>query len=302
MASSTTSGDTGTIKGCRDDRSGDGDRNLDADHAADHAALRDARVKPKATRRKSKRDGLVQFQFVTATDPLQFKSEDAKRSVRSQAMTHYRNKPNKEKKTPKEPNVDTSKAVGYHKEEQPYFDFLAKTLRAEDPRGDQGNGAALSNNFAITSRSLPATTLIRQVSSNILGNVSKYEYTEDTVEVQLRMMVAKITTFFRIADGVDPFVVLPQFESPELNIVSLKRTSKYTYSHLTVLLLDNSFRYARIRDRDNRRQVASSAAFSSAPPPQQHRPGIHLARYGFKIIRGQQTDYFAQSRNHPYDQ
>lgn len=48
------------------------------------------RRKPKLKQRRSKRDVAPQFQFLTATNPSQCKEEHARKSIRSQAMIHFR--------------------------------------------------------------------------------------------------------------------------------------------------------------------------------------------------------------------
>ena len=59
-------------------------------------------------RRAKKRTEPPQLQFVTATDPSQFKDKNAKRSVRSQAMIQYRYKSDQQKKKGKEPSTISS--------------------------------------------------------------------------------------------------------------------------------------------------------------------------------------------------
>lgn len=46
----------------------------------------------KSKRRRNRREGTPRYQFVTATDPIEFKGEHAKKTVRSQAMTNYRSR------------------------------------------------------------------------------------------------------------------------------------------------------------------------------------------------------------------
>lgn len=50
---------------------------------------------PPKNNSKRRRGGPVQLQFLTATEPSQFKDEKARKSVRSQAMRHYRSAPKK---------------------------------------------------------------------------------------------------------------------------------------------------------------------------------------------------------------
>ncbi|KAJ4348711.1 uncharacterized protein N0V89_010089 [Didymosphaeria variabile] len=62
--------------------------------------------KTRVRRQPRQRKGPPQLQFVTATDPSDFKGEKAKRSVRSQAMIQYRYQSTEQKKQNKK-NQDT---------------------------------------------------------------------------------------------------------------------------------------------------------------------------------------------------
>ncbi|KAF2865634.1 hypothetical protein BDV95DRAFT_554195 [Massariosphaeria phaeospora] len=90
----------------RDDGPSPGDVAAAAAAAAASPASSDAPATVPATarvrRRARKRNGPPQFQFLTATDPSQFKDETAKRSVRSQAMIQYRYKSGQQKERNKE--------------------------------------------------------------------------------------------------------------------------------------------------------------------------------------------------------
>lgn len=56
--------------------------------------------------------------------------------------------------------------------------------------------------------------------------VIKYEHSDSHADLQMRLLVGKLATSFRVGDGVDPFGVLPQFRNPELNAVYLIRRCK----------------------------------------------------------------------------
>jgi hypothetical protein len=70
--------------------------------------------------------------------------------------------------------------------------------------------------------------LTRKVLSKTLGNLVKHEYKDDQEEVKMRILAAKAATFYQIGDGVDPFVMLPQFKSLELDIMFLTRNCKWS--------------------------------------------------------------------------
>lgn len=68
----------------------------DASRQADSATQQPAQPKPPRRSRK-RNNGPPQLQFLTATDPSQFKDEKARKSVRSQAMIHFRGQKRKDK-------------------------------------------------------------------------------------------------------------------------------------------------------------------------------------------------------------
>jgi hypothetical protein len=70
--------------------------------------------------------------------------------------------------------------------------------------------------------------LTQKVLSKTLSNLVQHEYKEDQVEVKMRILAAKAATFYHIGDGVDPFVMLPQFKSHELDIMFLTRNCKWS--------------------------------------------------------------------------
>jgi hypothetical protein len=63
-------------------------------------------------------------------------------------------------------------------------------------------------------------------------SVLDFEDSDDHEEVQLRMLIAKFATVTHIGDSVDPFTVIPQFSSPELDSLYLVRNCK-SFSHLS---------------------------------------------------------------------
>ncbi|KAF2016776.1 hypothetical protein BU24DRAFT_409847 [Aaosphaeria arxii CBS 175.79] len=64
----------------------------------DHSDASQSQPATRVRRRTRKREGPPQLQFLTATDLSQFKDENAKRSVRSQAMIQYRYKADQQKR------------------------------------------------------------------------------------------------------------------------------------------------------------------------------------------------------------
>ncbi|KAF1835243.1 hypothetical protein BDW02DRAFT_496370 [Decorospora gaudefroyi] len=213
--------------------------------------------KTKAPHRRLKRDGPLQLQFVTATDPSQFKDAVTKRNVRSHAMIHYRNKQDViNKKNKKKPDAKTEK-VSSAKKKSPIIADRIEPILIHDPLSDPEPKQHIAANDELLSKEHVEDQLCshsdsrayeptasqapvlrrrasyirtRKVIFKLKGHVVEYEYTENQVERQLRIFAAKIATFCQIGDGVDPFVVLPQFQHPELDILFLTRSCMRAFS------------------------------------------------------------------------
>ena len=71
-----------------------------------------------------------------------------------------------------------------------------------------------STTLAIRSRNAPALKVV------------EYEDTDSHEEHVVRMLIRRLARYHQIGDGVDPFVVLPQFQNPELNALVLLRKCK----------------------------------------------------------------------------
>jgi hypothetical protein len=210
----------------------------------------------RATRRRGKRDGPVQFRFVTATDPSHFKDEGARRSVRSQAMRYHRNKANDGNATPRQrPGIvllsdtrpiSTAHAMPSTVQEQSYIPTASlstfgaplhyadeqqtethsftRPRSTSDASGAQPQATEFEFECSGSARPDRHTSLSRSYSKDI-EKVVDYDYTESQQERKIRLLA---TTFCRIGDGVDPFIVLPQFKNDGLNSVFLLRNCKHT--------------------------------------------------------------------------
>ncbi|KAF1844844.1 uncharacterized protein K460DRAFT_405124 [Cucurbitaria berberidis CBS 394.84] len=211
--------------------------------------------KAKANRRKVKhrranRDGSPQLQFVTATNPLQFKDESVKRSVRSQAMIAFRNKNRtklklKSLKTPeKAPTGEESLVSGPSTTIALHAHMVGVTPDLFGPQVVEEYDEFPRYLYPSTSPAWWSTTsqsepfsdteetdyaLAIRGSSNSRSNstgsirVVEYEDSDSHEDLQMRLLVGKLATSLRIGDGVDPFNVLPQFQNPKLNSLYLLR-------------------------------------------------------------------------------
>jgi hypothetical protein len=74
--------------------------------------------------------------------------------------------------------------------------------------------------------SYSSTALVMRPNNKSITEISDYEDTESFEERAIRMVVENIAMYHQIGDGVDPFVVLPQFQSPELDSLYLTRRCK----------------------------------------------------------------------------
>ncbi|CAO2648315.1 Nn.00g075820.m01.CDS01 [Neocucurbitaria sp. VM-36] len=217
----------------------------------------DAQSKAKISKRKAKRDSRQKLQFVTVTDPSQFKDENAKRSVRSQAMIDYRSKSSDKGKKPSvetlEPPDDASVERGLAISETTRSLVLPERLAyvAPDTAASHlpqahsedhqylypSTSAAWWGVNPSSSRVVDAEDLVDYepqhrsrydsaysgTSSTASSKVIKYEDSDSHEDLQMRLLVGKLATSYRIGDGVDPFIVLPQFQNPQLNSLYLMR-------------------------------------------------------------------------------
>ncbi len=207
-----------------------------------------------------KREGPPQLQFVIATDPSQFRDENAKRSVRSQAMIHWRHEENKKKsKISQEgdfvPAVPaTIGGAGAGPPLAPAIPDRACHLKCtqtalESPEITYGQlsigsatsvGSADECQLAGTGSSSWQLTAIDntpyfpksgdQMRALADQAVTEYEESERHEERQLRAMIGGLATFYNIGCSYDPFDVLPQFRNRRLDALYLSRNCK---SYLT---------------------------------------------------------------------
>jgi hypothetical protein len=227
--------------------------------------------KEKLKRRRVKREGPPQLQFLTATDPSQFKDEDAKRSVRSQAMIHWRHEEDKKKQKGSRkhgeepapaPLERTSSMPTRAKRHNPTHSRSKsserggaqsqyRALRAESSSLISDSDASSSTDAGSSTWQLTASDTAsyfprwqnktRPVAER---DVINYEASERHEERQLRSLVVGLASFYNVGRTQDPFDVLPQFHNPRLDALYLSRNCKC----LCISSRDTSdpFRYASV--------------------------------------------------------
>ena len=222
-------------------------------------------------RRARKRNGPPQFQFLTATDPSQFKDETAKRSVRSQAMIQYRYKADQQKRKGKEthevqeveeagqppkaervtpimthaePYQGRESALMHHaldeQQEQPYmYPSTSAAWWATNPPDDDFAEPSWYQQ-ASAHRPLPQSSRYRRALVEVPLNaaaqhVQYYEDSDNHEERQMRILVATLAKYSPMGDGVDPFSVIPQFKSEELSSIYLVRRCTFLSRSISIL-------------------------------------------------------------------
>ncbi|KAF2688893.1 hypothetical protein K458DRAFT_385057 [Lentithecium fluviatile CBS 122367] len=229
---------------------------------------------PARTRRRArKRNGPPQLQFLTATDPSQFKDESVKRSVRSQAMIQYRYQESEQKHKTKDAHAPRStrkdekapvkqdrltpvllndNARVYQSAqdafltqwlEEPQEPVYGTTSEAWWSANPNASNLARERSFTSTSgwgvgglSLVPyATPPVPMQSSGYGNRVIRYEDTDAHDEELLRIIVATVKSSQRMGNGMDPFVVIPQFKCPELNAVRLVRNCNRAFSSKSTL-------------------------------------------------------------------
>lgn len=98
----------------------------------------------------------------------------------------------------------------------------------------RGSETALRTSWGVertpqTHRRPPTTCTLPTGPIRDKSDLADDGYARSWEEHILRYIMARMPTLFHIGDGVDPFLVLPSFKSPEINSLGLKRHCKYLY-------------------------------------------------------------------------
>ncbi|KZM25172.1 hypothetical protein ST47_g3671 [Ascochyta rabiei] len=239
------------------------DRPGDAAKVSPASSDTGSQAKPKLKRQRVTREGPPQLQFLVATNPSQFRDEDAKRSVRSQAMIHWRHEENKKKRRgsvevgsiPSPPASHTTRGRPVRSE------YVASSpIRTRRPRSSQSSAPSCPSDteqeqqgyaYSITnsdpldlspssSHSFDAGSLSwqltaienascfpqyqTQIQTITDESVTNYEESKEHEERQLRTLIYGLATFHSVSGSHDPFDVMPQFQNPQLNSLYLSRT------------------------------------------------------------------------------
>ncbi|KAF2443475.1 hypothetical protein P171DRAFT_495244 [Karstenula rhodostoma CBS 690.94] len=196
--------------------------------------------KVRVRRRQRQRKGPPQLQFVTATDPSEFKGESAKRSVRSQAMIQYRYQSAAQKKQKKEGSqgkgarVQTAERVVPVLPNDESYDVEDDALLL--PRRD--SRSSTEERWSTSEHDADAdpfyTTALVSVSSPGRGNAvttiplnqaaKRVVESEDERDAILLQLLARRMAASCIGSSMDPFLVIPKFKTPELNSNKLVRS------------------------------------------------------------------------------
>ncbi|KAH7089790.1 hypothetical protein FB567DRAFT_521560 [Paraphoma chrysanthemicola] len=204
-------------------------------------------IKPKRQRKK-KRDGPPQFQFLTVTDPGQFKDGPAKRTVRSQAMIHTKHiehiESERKGKQASEPAAAPAAAVPHAPSVvrgrslegslanpvPPFFQrheldpgHLRSTTWGAEPSLQIWGATNHAQHMSVLDNDLRPNMSATGARDTKTCKVVNYEQTDRHEEAVTRMLVGKLARYHQIGDGIDPFVVLPQFDNPELSALYLTR-------------------------------------------------------------------------------
>ncbi|KAF2633202.1 hypothetical protein BU25DRAFT_380373 [Macroventuria anomochaeta] len=214
----------------------------------------------KLKRRRVKREGPPQLQFLIATDPSQFRDEDAKRSVRSQAMIHWRHEEDKKKRkgSQKDDSTPTSSGKGTVRDTSARSECTSsiptRTRQTQSVQSwsepaelqheqlQHASSRKGSNLLGMSSDSSPfvdtgssrwqltateTASYFPQYQNKTRAITEKavidYEESERHEERQLRTMIVGLATFYNIGGSHDPFDVLPQFRNPYLDALYLSR-------------------------------------------------------------------------------
>jgi hypothetical protein len=185
------------------------------------------------------RKGPPQLQFVTATDPSEFKGEKAKRSVRSQAMIQYRyqsaaqKKQKNEGKAPRAQTAERVVPVAWNDETHAADDDALLLPR----RGSQPSAVewwSTQDHAGSTDPGRPRHTIapVSARLSNREGSVTSIPLnqaakrvveSEDERDTILLQLLARKLAAACVGSSMDPFLVMPKFSTSELDSNKLVR-------------------------------------------------------------------------------
>jgi len=200
-------------------------------------------------RRRRKHEGPPTFQFVTATDPEQFKDRTTMKGVRSQAMIQYRYKLDMSKESGTEatfqhtflPEGSTSTAspilvppdmpVSQLPLRFSFADFEPRDCKPDEVSSQDVFRSLLSDPYFMTlsgyRKALIAVQLdyarIQPVTDHEANDERELSFALGVVEMVRPYSPTNTITF----DGTDPFRVLPQFASSGVSSVAMIRQGTY---------------------------------------------------------------------------
>jgi hypothetical protein len=118
--------------------------------------------------------------------------------------------------------------LGVSQEEQHLYPSTSAAWSATNDTHDEGYGEpswTYSQNAVMPAN--PSSRFYRVLAAisvdDMPTRVHDYEETDDHEDAMMRMLIAKLATVNPIDDGVDPFNVIPQFQSPELSSIYLTK-------------------------------------------------------------------------------
>ena len=264
----------------------------------------------KLRRRRVKREGSPQLQFLIATDPSQFRDEHTKRSVRSQAMIHWRHEEDKIKRRggQKEELVPPSSAKNATQDRTETSLIPMRTRQLKPLQGapesellDSQHEGQRDGSSIIDSDSLNISTdygrpivagsshwqltetetasyfpkYQRRIQKIKDSSVIDYEESEKHEERQFRTLVVRLATFYNVGGCQDPFDVLPQFRNPQLDSLYLSRSCKFP--PLVLGAIPDFSRYARVCFGLDNGKMATIHVITSTHHPQFHCTSINVA-------------------------
>jgi hypothetical protein len=190
-----------------------------------------------------KREGPPQLQFLIATDPSQFRDEDAKRSVRSQAMIHWRHEEDKKKrKGSRKENAEVATEPSGHDSARLQHNQLRARLGSLSSDSDAG-----SSTWQLTASDTASyfPRYQKKIQSIAEKDAIDYEESERHEERLLRNLAVGLANFYNVGGSQDPFDVLPQFRNPRLDALYLSRHCRS--SRMALRNTSDLCRYASIR-------------------------------------------------------
>lgn len=222
-----------------------------------HDVTLDPPPRTRSGRQRTRHEGPPQLQFLTATNPVQFRGQGARRSVRSHAMRYHRHQAgmtatNSQRALEMAPaaraSTPTQRSLPTVVSEYRYDDALLRRSSSESDDHSsnrelpQRSRSPIWTEYSLRDGGSSATRLQRYIATSPVSDsglsntvahfertnrVLDYEESDAHEERMMSMLMERLVTHLEIESGGDPSFILPQFQTVGLESHYLLSQCKY---------------------------------------------------------------------------